>query len=307
MIIYQIINTVNFKSYIGQHKGTKVSTRWTKKLTGGNAHFASAVAKYGWKAFEIQIRNFCTSQEEMDNYEKLWIISLGTYDPKFGYNMTFGGDAFGWALTEEVKSRMSLSAKTSPKAIAHREDLWKKTTGVPKTQEHKDKIRDALKATPDSLEQRKNQVESILAIATTLPKEQKWVLVKSVRQEVYYLRQLGVNISLPKITSYEELYGSNRAQQEAQKRGRSIAKTWEGLSFEEKSKEVKRRTANRKRSCWTGITPEERSIELRRRRLKSGDKGTFKYITDGTHNKRVSIHSEVPEGWKQGQWQFGRK
>lgn len=93
MIVYLLLNTLNNKGYVGQHKGNAIFTRWPKNLRGGNPHFNNAVNEYGHEIFSREILNTCTSQEEMSNLEKLWILTLRTYDPEFGYNKTFGGES----------------------------------------------------------------------------------------------------------------------------------------------------------------------------------------------------------------------
>src|SRR5208282_6684763 len=102
MIVYLLLNTVNNKGYVGKHKGNTISTRWREDLSGGhNVHLENARKKYGWKIFSIEILNICSSKEEMNNLERLWILALRTYDPDYGYNMTYGGE--GNIPTEETK------------------------------------------------------------------------------------------------------------------------------------------------------------------------------------------------------------
>ena len=48
MIVYLLLNTINNKGYVGQHKGNKISGRWNEKLEGGNTHLEHARKKYGF-------------------------------------------------------------------------------------------------------------------------------------------------------------------------------------------------------------------------------------------------------------------
>jgi GIY-YIG catalytic domain len=110
MIVYLLLNTVNLKGYVGQHKGNKISGRWPKNLRSGgaNIHLANACDKYGPDAFSREILNVCSSQEEMNNLERLWIVTLRTYDPKFGYNETYGGEGGRLVVyTEEMRKKLS--------------------------------------------------------------------------------------------------------------------------------------------------------------------------------------------------------
>ena len=94
MIVYLLLNTVNNKGYIGQHIGDSISGRWNDDLSGGhNRHLERARKMYGPEIFSRMILNACSSQEEMDNLESLWILTLRTYDPDYGYNVAFGGNA----------------------------------------------------------------------------------------------------------------------------------------------------------------------------------------------------------------------
>lgn len=103
-IIYCFINMMNNKVYVGQHIGQIIWTRWDKDLRGGNPHFDRAVKKYGIKAFRGEILAYCYSQQELDNLEKLWILTLRSYDPEIGYNKTFGGE--GGSKTQETRDKM---------------------------------------------------------------------------------------------------------------------------------------------------------------------------------------------------------
>lgn len=107
-IIYCFVNMVNNKVYVGQHVGNSKSiwTRWYRDLRGGNPHFASAVEMYGIEMFRGEILAYCYSQEELDNIETLWIITLCTYNPEYGYNMTYGGEH--GTLTQEVRDLISI-------------------------------------------------------------------------------------------------------------------------------------------------------------------------------------------------------
>lgn len=49
------------------------------------------------------------SGKEAKQLEKLWIITLRSYDPEFGYNMTFGGE--GVIPTIETRQNQSNAAK----------------------------------------------------------------------------------------------------------------------------------------------------------------------------------------------------
>lgn len=111
-VIYGIKNLVNNKIYIG--KSTNIKTRKkaheTSFIRGQavNIHLQRAIDKYGIENFEFVIlEEVCL--ENIDDKEKYWINCFKSYDEKFGYNKTMGGD--GGKLTLEIKLKIS---KTSP-------------------------------------------------------------------------------------------------------------------------------------------------------------------------------------------------
>jgi hypothetical protein len=46
-----------------------------------------------------------STNDELNNLEKLWIITLRSYDKKVGYNASFGGDG-GGVPTEDTRARL---------------------------------------------------------------------------------------------------------------------------------------------------------------------------------------------------------
>lgn len=123
MIVYLLLNTVNQKGYIGKHKGDEISTRWNGKLYGANEHLKAAKDKYGAEVFKREILNVCSSNQEMDDLERLWIITLRTYDGDYGYNMTFGGEGLQLP-TKETKLKMSKLRKMEAKLMKENSDKY---------------------------------------------------------------------------------------------------------------------------------------------------------------------------------------
>ena len=169
MIVYLILNTVNCKGYVGKHKGNSISSRWNENLDGGNNHLEASKKKYGLKAFSREILGYVTTKEEMDMLERLWIVSLRTYDSEFGYNQTYGGDGTTF-VTKETRDRMSKSAKASC-TPERREYLRQLGLNIP--QEQRDRIRKAVMAhvsQPDFSAEHSKRVKAGLAV-NPLPKE----------------------------------------------------------------------------------------------------------------------------------------
>ena len=104
----------NGKSYVGQTT-VGVSRRWCDQVkitrwpkhVGHNYPLSRAIRKCGKNAFEHQVLAVAHSKAELDNLEKVWIISLQTRKPN-GYNITAGGEGnFGLTHTEATKAKIS--------------------------------------------------------------------------------------------------------------------------------------------------------------------------------------------------------
>lgn len=116
MRIYAIHNKLNGKYYIGQTvRGAQV--RFKEHLTNAKHHqdmrIGRAILKYGASTFELQTLAQCSSQEELNKLETLWILLTNSIDPTVGYNISAGGD--GWGIRTPEQCRVtSLSKKGKP-------------------------------------------------------------------------------------------------------------------------------------------------------------------------------------------------
>src|ERR1700733_1750186 len=118
MLVYLLTNTVNCKCYVGQTTKNCLSRRWNTTFTNvrGNRHFQSALKKYGHQAFTREILNRCSTREETDWLEPLWIAVLDTCNPAHGYNIERGGrKLLGRSIsrpqTAETKKKISAAMK----------------------------------------------------------------------------------------------------------------------------------------------------------------------------------------------------
>lgn len=96
--IYKIENCINNKIYIGQ--SIDIAKRWSShRADAFNPNIAkkyksslyNAIRKYGLDSFQFSIVERCAS-EELNDKEMFWIKYYNSNNPKFGYNMTSGGD-----------------------------------------------------------------------------------------------------------------------------------------------------------------------------------------------------------------------
>ena len=109
IIIYEAINQINGKRYIGQTRnGLKHRKRQhfnaSKHAQNVSWHFYRAINKYGWDHFEWKIIDYANTQEDLDVKESFWIEFFNTTDPEKGYNLKGGG--YNPFLTEDVKRKI---------------------------------------------------------------------------------------------------------------------------------------------------------------------------------------------------------
>ena len=136
----------NGKVYIGITKRS-LNDRWRngngyKK----NPHFWKAIEKYGWDKIKHEIIASDLSFSEAEYYERYFISLYQSFNPNYGYNMTFGGD-HGLKITDEVRNRISKKLKdyfsNHPEA---KEEMAKRMIGTTLSEETKKKMSETHKA-----------------------------------------------------------------------------------------------------------------------------------------------------------------
>lgn len=110
--IYMIKNLSNNKVYIGQ--SIDINRRWNDhkaKLENNNhenSHLQESYNKYGKDSFEYSIICQCL-KEELNDKEKYYIKKYKSYDNKYGYNLTKGGEQY--EFNDETIDKMRKSHK----------------------------------------------------------------------------------------------------------------------------------------------------------------------------------------------------
>jgi group I intron endonuclease len=143
--IYVISHLKSGKVYLGQAQNIRV--RWQKhkqSLNSGkhdNRHLQSAWNKYGAKAFQFKVLEYC-SIEQLDEREQHY---LNIYMPKgICFNLAqFVGTVRGIVRSDETRQKMSEVQK-----------------GRKLTDEHRLKLSEAHKGKPLSIEHRRSQSEA---------------------------------------------------------------------------------------------------------------------------------------------------
>lgn len=107
--VYVHVNLINGKKYFGITT-REPEKRW-KNGNGyhGNAHFMNAIKKYGWENFAhyVLFKNIPVAIAK--NIEEFLIQEHFSYDPRFGYNKTRGGEHE--IPSEETRRKMSEAHK----------------------------------------------------------------------------------------------------------------------------------------------------------------------------------------------------
>jgi len=168
--IYQILNLVNGKVYIGSasNLGARKNGHFRALCLGKhpNVYFQRAYDKYGKDAFDFSVLEECP-KEKLQEREQVWIDKYQAANDKFGYNIQPRADrrvcaestkeklrvaVTGFRHTEETKRKISESSKGRIKSEETRRKLsiankgqvpW--TKGRPQSEHQKQRVSDALK------------------------------------------------------------------------------------------------------------------------------------------------------------------
>lgn len=137
--IYRTTNTVNGKTYVGQHK----SSSFDRSYLGSGRLLKLAISKYGRRSFTVEVLQWCETKEELDSAEIEQIKShrergLAEYNiaPGGGGLVMCGKDNpfFGRKHSEETKRHLSRLASL-------RRGESSPLFGIPKSPEHVAKTR----------------------------------------------------------------------------------------------------------------------------------------------------------------------
>ena len=170
-VVYLIGNMVNGKKYVGQTVQS-LKKRFNNHANCKSMIIGKAIRKYGRKNFRYGVIKSCASKEELDYWEKYFIVVLHSKTP-YGYNCTDGGEgAIGYSFTPEQRAKLSAmkkgkymgeenphygkhhSAETKAYLSAIRLGEKNPNYGKPMPNEQRAKIKAKLKGVPKSPETR---------------------------------------------------------------------------------------------------------------------------------------------------------
>src|SRR5699024_265547 len=91
--IYEIVNTINNKKYIGRSVNLNKRRQDHFKALSNNEHYnhhlQRAYNKYGANAFTFNVLEYCGTLEETIDRERYYIELMGTEYSDIGYNMAY--------------------------------------------------------------------------------------------------------------------------------------------------------------------------------------------------------------------------
>lgn len=117
--------------YIGQTNNIK--NRWKPSAYKQCIKFYNAIQKYGWDNFDHEILANNLTLEEANELETKFIIEYDSINN--GFNLNTGGDNKLASL--ETKEKMSKTRKGVPKSEQHKQAISEALTGYKQTEEHK--------------------------------------------------------------------------------------------------------------------------------------------------------------------------
>jgi len=131
---------------MGNEKG-----RWSNgRGYSHNEHLTNAIKKYGWENFKHYVLAENIPERDLDEVERHYIRKFDAQNPKFGYNEDSGG-CKNKRHSERTKKKISETEKGKKVSDKTRKLLSKShigksvNAGVPKSQEHKEKLSESLK------------------------------------------------------------------------------------------------------------------------------------------------------------------
>lgn len=147
--VYCHTNKINGKRYISITCQNLVR-RWRNGLGYRKGAFHNALVKYGWDGFSHDILFSDLTEDDAKHKEKVLIAEYRTHDPRYGYNITEGGDGtVGYTRPPEQRLAMSISRKG--RHAGNRNPMYGKSGehsphyGIPMTDEAKRLAGDAIR------------------------------------------------------------------------------------------------------------------------------------------------------------------
>ena len=102
--IYETINLINRKKYIGQHKANK----FDKNYYGSGKILKQVLLREGKENFEVRLIEKCNNQEELNNKEIYWIKYYNAIENNNYYNIGAGGSSWNNSFNCRPKEEITI-------------------------------------------------------------------------------------------------------------------------------------------------------------------------------------------------------
>lgn len=150
--IYEIVNVKNSKVYVGQAKDLKARIRGHRYSSKNkNTPLYSAISKYGWKSFVVNVIEECDISL-LNDKEIFWVEKKKSLYPN-GYNLLIGGNQS--EHNEYTKHKISTKRKGIKFSEEHKNNLRLSHIGYVMSEEQKKKISQSLQGKAYSNETKK--------------------------------------------------------------------------------------------------------------------------------------------------------
>lgn len=161
--VYRHISPSN-KSYIGVTREIDLNKRWMN----GNGYvscplFYNAIKKYGWDNFQHEILEDYVSIENVNEREKYWISLYKSNNRDYGYNIEDGGHAHR-SFSEATRKKISEALKGRPKSEEHKQKLRESNLGYHHTLEARQKMSKSRSIPIEQLDKNNNIINTFSSI-----------------------------------------------------------------------------------------------------------------------------------------------
>jgi group I intron endonuclease len=223
MIIYKTINSINGKIYIGKDKYNN------PHYLGSGLLIKKAIKKYGKRNFKKEILEKCETIEELEKREVYYQNKYSECFAPIGYNIlhgSFGGDIFtNHPDKENIRLKISKSSSSRSQEIRNKisESLkgrlpWNKNKKNCYSEKTIRKMKMTHLGENNIMFGKHHTIETKEKIRKSLKGHVPWNKGKKGIYTKEALKRMSKSGGKHKGKTYEEIYGSERANQERQKR-----------------------------------------------------------------------------------------
>jgi group I intron endonuclease len=165
--IYETKNLIDGKTYIGCHKTENIEDDYL----GSGKLLKRAIKKHGRQFFQRSILEFCSSEAEMYEREKIYVNESYVSSPNT-YNLRCGG--YGGRMIDEIRIQVSQKLKR-PKTQETKRKMSEAQIGKKHTAETKQKILEAIQNRPPISEKTRFLLSQRAKQRPCNAKNSKWI------------------------------------------------------------------------------------------------------------------------------------